>query len=194
MVQRIRSILLPFAAILLAGCQQAAMPFECDDAIGCVTVAPGEPVQIGLLQVQSGDQEVFGLTNLRSIELALDEWGHELLSHPIETRSEDSMCSKEGGATAASKIVADPQILGIIGPTCSGAAAGAMKVVAEAGLVMVSGSSTAPSLTSAGGGTGFGMAARLPPHRTKRRCIGPGGRCLRLPAARRDQGGDHRRW
>jgi len=50
--------------------------------------------------------------------------------------------------------VADPQMVGIIGPTCSGAAASAMKVVSEAGLVIISGSSSAPSLTSVGGEPG----------------------------------------
>jgi branched-chain amino acid transport system substrate-binding protein len=52
------------------------------------------------------------------------------------------------------QIAADPQIVGILGPTCSGAAATAMNVVAEAGLVMISASSSAPSLTSVGRGAG----------------------------------------
>jgi len=147
-------ILLLFAAVLLVGCQPAAPPFECADAIGCVEVAPGDPIKIGALQALSGDLELLGMEQLRSIELALDDRGGELFGHPIELHSEDSRCSKEGGATAASKTVADPQIVGIIGPTCSGAAASAMKVLSEAGLVMISGSSTAPSLTSVGGEPG----------------------------------------
>jgi branched-chain amino acid transport system substrate-binding protein len=53
------------------------------------------------------------------------------------------------------KVAADPQIVGIVGPTCSGAAASAMKVLSEAGLVMISSSSTAPSLTSVGGEPGL---------------------------------------
>jgi branched-chain amino acid transport system substrate-binding protein len=154
MRQRTSSAILIFSAILLAGCQRGSLPFQCDDSLGCVSVAPGAPVKIGVLQVQSGDQAVFGLANLRSIELALEERDHSILSHPLEIRSEDSKCSQEGGSTAASKIVADPQVLGIIGPTCSGAAASAMKVATEAGLSMVSGSCTAPSLTSAGGERG----------------------------------------
>jgi branched-chain amino acid transport system substrate-binding protein len=148
--QRRSVILLLFTAILLISCQPAAPPFECTDAIGCVDIAPGDPIKIGVLQVQSGDLEPFGLSNLRSIELAMGDRGGELLGHPIELQREDSLCSKEGGATAASKTAADPQIVGIIGPTCSGAAATAMKVVSEAGLVMISGSSSAPSLTSVG--------------------------------------------
>ena len=143
-----------FTAVLLAGCQPAALPFECTDAIGCVAVAPEDPIKIGVLQVLSGEQEPFGLNQLRSIELALDDRDGQLLDHPIQLQIEDSLCSKEGGATAASKVAADPQIVGIIGPTCSGAAATAIKVVSEAGLAMISGSSSAPSLTAVGGEPG----------------------------------------
>lgn len=147
-------ILLLLTSSLLVGCGAAVPPFECTDAIGCVDVAPHDPIKLGVLQVVSGDLSYFGLSHMRSIELALDDRGGELLGHTIELRSEDSRCSKEGGSTAAAKLVADPQIVGIIGPTCSGAAETAIKVVSEMGLVMISGSSTAPSLTSVGGEPG----------------------------------------
>jgi branched-chain amino acid transport system substrate-binding protein len=148
------SFLLLFAALTLVGCGPAAPPFECADALGCVEVAPDDPIKIGVMQVLSGDLQIFGQSGLRSIDLALDDWGRELLGHPIELQVEDSLCSKEGGATAASKIAADPQTVGIIGPSCSGAAAAAMKVVSDPGLVMISGSSSSPSLTSVGGERG----------------------------------------
>lgn len=147
-------VLLLFAAILLAGCQQAAPSFECTDTTGCVEIAPGDPIKLGALQALSGDLGPQGLDQLQCTELALDDRDRELLGHPIQLQSEDSLCSGEGGTTAALKVAADPQIVGIVGPTCSGAAATAMKVVSEAGLVMVSGSSSAPSLTSVGGERG----------------------------------------
>ena len=147
-------VLVLFAFVLLAGCRPAPPPFECTDALGCVEVAPGEAIKLGALQALSGAMAPNGLDNLRVIELALKDRGGELLGHPLKLGSEDSLCSKEGGATAASKTLADPDIVGILGTTCSGAAAGAMKTVAEAGLVMISGSSTAPSLTSVGGEPG----------------------------------------
>jgi branched-chain amino acid transport system substrate-binding protein len=147
-------ILLLLAAFLLAGCGPTPAPHECIDTIDCVDIAPGEPIKIGTLQALSGAMASNGRGNLRSVELALDDRGGELLGHPLELQIEDSLCSKEGGATAASKTVADPQIVGVVGPTCSGAAASAMKAIAEAGLVMISGSSTAPSLTSVRGEPG----------------------------------------
>ncbi len=155
MPRRASFILLLLFTVLLAGCRSTAPPFECTDLIGCVTVLPAEPIKLGALQALSGAMASNGQNNLRAIELALDERGGELLGHPIELREEDSLCSKEGGGTAASKIVADSQIVGIIGPTCSGAASSAMKVLAEAGLVMISGSCSAPSLTSVSGQPGL---------------------------------------
>jgi len=148
------TILLLFAAVLLAGCGPATTSFECTDAIGCVEVAPGDPIKIGALQSLTGDMALPGLDQLQCIELALDDRGGELLDHPTELHSADSQCTGEGGTTAALKIVADPQIVGILGPACSGAAASAMEVVSEAGLVMISSSSSAPSLTSVAGERG----------------------------------------
>jgi len=154
MIQQRSCALVLFTAILLAGCRAAATPFVCSDPIGCVTIAPDQPVKIGVLQALSGDQEPFGRSGLRSTEMALDDRDGKLLGHAIELQIEDSLCSKEGGATAASKFAADPQIIGIVGPSCSGAAETAIAIVSQAGLVMLSGSSTAPSLTSAGGEAG----------------------------------------
>lgn len=153
-MMRQRSLLLLLAAILLAGCRPSATPFACTDSIGCMDVAPEQPLKIGLLQALSGDQEPFGRSGLQSIEIAVDDRGGQFLGHPLQLQIEDSFCSKEGGATAASKFTADPQIVGILGPSCSGAAETAIKIVSQAGLVMISGSSTAPSLTSVGGGAG----------------------------------------
>ena len=145
--------LLLCVGLLLAGCGPATPPFECTDDIGCVQIAPGEPVKIGVIQNLSGAGPP-GLFMRYCVELALEDRGGQLLGHPVELSGADSRCSGEGGTTAALQVAADPQVIGIIGPSCSGAAATAIKVVSEAGLVMISGSSTAPSLTSAGGEQG----------------------------------------
>lgn len=144
-------IALLFTLVLLAGCGPAAAPFICTDAISCVEIAPDEPIRLGALQALTGDMGPQGNELLKVTQLALAERGNELLAHPLALQIEDSQCTGEGGTTAALKLAADPQVVGIVGPSCSGAAASAMEVVADAGLVMISGSSTAPSLTSIGG-------------------------------------------
>jgi branched-chain amino acid transport system substrate-binding protein len=95
-----------------------------------------------------------GTDQVRGIELAVAEVDGQLLGHPLELQAEDDLCSAEGGTTAALKIVADPQVVAILGSTCSGAAVTEAKVMSEAGLVMISGINTAPSLTAVGGKQG----------------------------------------
>lgn len=154
MTRRTILALLLFAAVLPAGCAPGSPPFECTDAIGCVDILPGEPVKIGVIQALSGDMAPQGRQEHQCVELAVTGRDNELLGHPIVLESADSLCSGEGGTTAALKIAADRQIVGIVGPTCSGAAATALDVVSKAGLTMISSSSSSPSLTSAGGERG----------------------------------------
>jgi branched-chain amino acid transport system substrate-binding protein len=136
-------------AFLLAACC-IPLPFECTDAIGCVDIAPGEPIEIGVIQALSGDATSFGIEQSRCIELALAARDNQLLGHPIKLQIEDELCSPEGGTNAALKIVTRPQTVAIIGTTCSGAAMTAAKTMSEAGRVMISGTNRAPSLTSIG--------------------------------------------
>jgi branched-chain amino acid transport system substrate-binding protein len=143
--------------VILVSCQQTEPPqaaFQCTDAIGCVTIQPGQPIKIGVLQALSGGAATFGTTQANSIQMAVEDRENTLLGHPIELQVEDSQCTAEGGANAALKIAADPQILGILGPSCSGEAVEAGKIMSPAGLVMIASSTSAPSLTSVAGERG----------------------------------------
>ncbi|MEW5772359.1 MAG: branched-chain amino acid ABC transporter substrate-binding protein [Thermodesulfobacteriota bacterium] len=144
-------LLAALAWALLAGCGREDPPVPaCPDPLGCVEVAPGEPLVVGVLEALSGEPRPIGLDQLRAVELAVESWGGGMLGHDIVLAVEDSHCSKEGGVTAALKLAANPKVLGAVGPTCSGAAVSAGKVLSDAGMVLVSGSSTAPVLTRTG--------------------------------------------
>jgi branched-chain amino acid transport system substrate-binding protein len=140
--------------IALTACQSGPPPFECTDKIGCVTIGPEQPLKLAALQTLTGEVAPNGLENVESSELAIAERNGELLGHPIELQREDELCTQEGGTTGALKIVADPQVVAILGTTCSGAAVPAAKIMSEKGLVMISPSNTAPSLTTVGGEQG----------------------------------------
>ncbi len=133
---------------------RASSPFECTDAIGCVTIAPGDPIKIGSLQVLNVNITKAGHEQIRAIELTIKRRGSQVLDHPVEIQSEDTACKPESGANAALKVVADPQVVAIVGTICSGAATLASEVMSEAGLIMVSGVNVAPALTSVGGQPG----------------------------------------
>ena len=116
--------------------------------LGAVTVEPGAPIKIGLIQAISGDTASLGVDQVRAVEIAIADKGGNLLEHPVRTQVEDDLCKAEGGTTAGQKLAADPQIVGVVGSSCSGAAVPAMEILAGKGIVMISGSNTSPSLTS----------------------------------------------
>jgi branched-chain amino acid transport system substrate-binding protein len=124
--------------------------FVCDDPIGCVDLAPDEPVHIAYMLTISGATAFLGEDSKGAIEIAVDDRGGKLLGHDLLLTGEDSLCSAEGGQTAATKVAADTSILGVIGTNCSSAATAAMDTISEAGLVMLSPSNTAPALTLEG--------------------------------------------
>ncbi len=133
------------AALLLTACA-GAEPYECTDALGCVSYAPDEPIRIASALVISGPNTDLGIDSQYGVEIAMDFQG-QIFGHDIELQAEDDGCNAEGGQTAGQKIVADPTILGVVGTSCSGAGVPMSNVISEAGYFMVSPSNTAPSLT-----------------------------------------------
>lgn len=121
---------------------------NCADEIGCIVLAPGEPIVIGAMLTRSGANAFFGEDSQGGIELAILDRGGELLGREIEVAREDSQCTTEGGQAAAQRMAADLTIVGIIGPSCSSAAQGALPIISEAGMLTISPSNTSPALTS----------------------------------------------
>lgn len=116
--------------------------------LGAIEVADGDPIKIASLQVISGANASLGTDQVRAIELAVADKG-EILGHEIELAfNEDDLCDAEGGQTGATRIVADPDVIAVIGTSCSGAGVPASAVVTEANRVLISGSNTSPILTS----------------------------------------------
>lgn len=116
--------------------------------LGAVTVEPGASIKLGAIQVITTDRASLGQDQVRAIELAIADKGGKLLDHPLRLQTEDGLCKPEGGTTAGQKLAADAQIVGVLGTSCSGAAVPAMEILAGKGMVMISGSNTAPRLTS----------------------------------------------
>ncbi len=122
-------------------------PME-EGALGTVVVAAGDAIQIRSLNAITGDAAFLGIPNQRAAELAVADYGQiEGFDVSIGTGLDD-LCSADGGQAAAQSIVADDQVVGVIGTTCSGAATAAAPLISEAGMVMISPSNTSPALSS----------------------------------------------
>lgn len=139
------------STLVTPGCDQGDPPYVCTDSLGCVTVPPGKPITIGVLQALSGKVSLLGQAQVRGLELALDHKDGKILNHPVLLHTEDTGCSPEGGANGALKIIADPEVVAIYGTTCSSDAATASQIMSDAGLIMISGNNSAPMLTSVAG-------------------------------------------
>ena len=124
-----------------------------DGSLGTVTVEAGEDIQIRSLNAITGDVAFLGIPNQRGVEQAIADFGDiHGFSVTIGTGLDD-LCSADGGQAAAQTIVADDDVVGVIGTSCSGAATAASPLISEAGMVMISPSNTSPALTSDLAGT-----------------------------------------
>ncbi len=132
------------AGLILSAC--GAIRYTCTDPLGCVTVGGGESLKIATLLTMSGPDQVYGIDAVRGVEIAISDQG-KLLGHNIELVKVDDLCTEQGGKDGAAQLAQDSQIIGVIGATCSSSSTPAAKILSDAGMVMISPSSTAPSLT-----------------------------------------------
>lgn len=145
---RLRSSLATFiaGAALISACGVAAPSYACNDRLGCIEVASGESIRIGTLLTLTTPDSPYGIDALRGAEIAVAKKG-AILGHSIEVVKEDDLCSEEGGRAGATRLAADPKLVGVIGTSCSSASVAASRILSGAGSVLISPSSTAPSLT-----------------------------------------------
>ena len=138
--------LAPLAALALGVVSCGGPDFEAGP-LGAVEVAQGEAIQIRSMQVLTGLGDL-GIPQQRGVAMAVADYG-PIKGHAVSTGLDlDSLCTEEGGRTAAGAVAGDPQVVGVIGTSCSVAATAASPILSEAGLVMVASSNTSPSLTS----------------------------------------------
>jgi branched-chain amino acid transport system substrate-binding protein len=126
---------------------EAPAMYECTDALGCVKIAPDEPIHIAYWGVLSGADASLGEDSKRGVEIAIDDKGGQLLGHDILLTTEDAGCTPEGGATAAAKLASDTSLVGLIGSSCSDETVGGIAAITNAGLTTISPSNTRPALS-----------------------------------------------
>ena len=151
MSKRIHAVLSVAAlvSLVLAACGGAtpAAFTPPEDALGVVTIPPGEPIHVAYWGVLSGSDATLGEDSKRGVEIAIDDRGGKLLGRDIRLTTEDGLCTPEGGATAAQKLAADTTLVGLIGSSCSDETVGGIKTLNDAGLTTISPSNTRPALT-----------------------------------------------
>jgi branched-chain amino acid transport system substrate-binding protein len=130
---------------------------DCEaDPFGCVEIPAGSPIKLGSLLSITGETANLGTDSNHGVELAIDNLDGtldatpgQLLGHEVELQQEDDGCSAEGGQAGATALAADPEIVAVIGTSCSSAALGvADTILGDKGILLFSPSNTNPGLTS----------------------------------------------
>jgi branched-chain amino acid transport system substrate-binding protein len=117
------------------------------DEFGCVEIAEGDPLEIGTALVITGENESLGLDVQYGVEAA-KQLRPEIAGHEVEFNHQDDGCSPEGGTAAGNALASEESIVAVIGTSCSSAAIPASEILSGEGIMLVSASNTAPSLTA----------------------------------------------
>ena len=117
------------------------------DEFGCVEVAPGDPIVLGTALAITGDNADLGLDSQYGAQVAVNL--HDPVhGHDVTLDNQDDGCSADGGTAAANLLKSKPEIAAVIGTSCSSAGVPAAEILSAAGILLVSPSNTAPSLTA----------------------------------------------
>ena len=123
-----RKLTMTLAALLSFTLLAAACGDDAEEAItdaDFIVVDEGEQVQIRSLNAITGDVAFLGVPNQNAVEAAIADYGDINGFEVNMGQGLDDLCSADGGQAAAQTIVADAQIAGVIGTSCSGAATAA---------------------------------------------------------------------
>ncbi len=136
--------LIMVASMALSACVRK--PYACTDPMGCVSVGNAASIKIASLLTMSGPDSVYGIDAVRGVEIAIAD-KKQVFGHPVELVKADDLCTEEGGRKGAAELAANPDVVAVIGTTCSSASVPAAEILSKANMDLISPSSTAPSLT-----------------------------------------------
>ena len=110
-----------------------------------ITIEPGQPIRIGVASTLSGDLSAFGLAIADAAETIPTSTA--INGHPIAFVREDDLCTADGGAAAADRLIR-AGVVAVVGPLCSGGVARSNPVFDRAGITHISVAATRTDLTN----------------------------------------------
>ena len=124
-------------------------PIVIEDEWGLMTFAPGTEIKLAVSSALAGAYAVYGQDMLNGVDLAIADFG-DLMGWEFISEGGDDGCEGAPAVTVAEKFAADPDVMAVIGPMCSGSVVPASDIYAEHNIVMVTPSSTAVVVTARG--------------------------------------------
>ena len=120
------------------------------DPWGNITIPAGQSIKLAVSTALAGGYAVYGTDMLNGVNLAIDKFGGKLKGFTLIAEGQDDNCDGAAGVTVAEKFSADPSVLGVIGPMCSGSVVPAEDIYNTHHVIMITPSSTAVVVTSKG--------------------------------------------
>ncbi|GIG56804.1 branched chain amino acid ABC transporter substrate-binding protein [Longispora fulva] len=121
---------------------------------GCVTSAEPQPTpcgkRIGVFGPLSGVSANLGRNVREGVELAVEQYNAAHRTCSVEMATFDSQGDPKQAPALAQRVVADPQLVGVVGPVFSGESQAAVPLLNQGQVVTISTSATETSLTSHG--------------------------------------------
>lgn len=128
--------------VLLTGCGQDSSQ----------TAVESDEIKIGLIGPLTGDTATYGISTKNGVEVAIDEFNDDggIDGKNIELLPEDTRGEQSEAASAASKLIQQDNVVGIVGGTISSETMTAGPIANDENTVMISSSSTAAGVPDIG--------------------------------------------
>lgn len=117
---------------------------------GNLVIPKGGEVKIGVSSALSAGYAVYGQDMLNGVNLAIEKFGGSLKGFKVVAVGGDDQCEGAPGVTVAEQFSADPAILGVVGPMCSGSIVPAEDIYGKNHILMITPSGTAVIVTAKG--------------------------------------------
>jgi branched-chain amino acid transport system substrate-binding protein len=128
-----------------------------------VVIEEGEKIAVGVTAVLSGDLVALGTTVLKAAELTAQQLG-DVQGFEVEIISADDTCDAAGAEPAAQQLLANDNLVAVIGSICSGVNVTVQPTYEEAHITQVSSGSTAVNVTDPEGREPFETFLRTVVH------------------------------
>lgn len=137
-------------AIVLSGCANSGAPNTSAQVNGGKD--PEKLIKIGMVGPLTGDYATYGQSVRNGVEVAVEEINGSggVDGFKLELVAEDSKGDSAEAANAVQKLIDQDKVTAIIGAVLSGETATVAPIAQDAGVVMITPSSTAPGLADVG--------------------------------------------
>jgi len=119
---------------------------------GCKTSSAPQTIKIGGIGPVTGEASTFGVSTKNGYEMMIEEWNAKggVLGKQIELVFADDKGDPTEGATAAQKLINEDKVVAIAGTVMSKVSLAIAPICQNAGIPMVSPTSTNPKVTQVG--------------------------------------------